>query len=162
MMGLKLCRDKVQGFTLLEQIVVLALTSFVALIGFIALMNFQRLILLIQRNASEDREVYQLNTALNNDFRNSLKIIWDGSLTICKPSQEIRYEFNGNYIIRETKEVLDSFRLYAIDINVTGLKTDESIVKYFSFTVKNGDQRFQLKFLKEYTESELWELNCQK
>jgi prepilin-type N-terminal cleavage/methylation domain-containing protein len=162
MIGLKSYRSKVQGFTLLEQIVVLALTSFVALIGFTALMNFQRLILRIQKNASADREVYQLNTALNNDFRNSLKVSWDGSLSISKPSQEIKYEFSGKYIIRETKEVLDSFRLSAIDINVSGLNRDESLVKSFSFIVKNGDQKYLLKFIKEYTENELWELNCQK
>jgi prepilin-type N-terminal cleavage/methylation domain-containing protein len=152
-------RNSLQGFTLIEQIIVLALTAFVALISFTVILNFQQLLGKIQANSQIDRSLYHLHFALDNDFRNSTRVAWDGGLNVSKLSQAVRYDFEKQYIIRETKESIDTFRFAASDLKYAGVSGNDSIIEAFSFRISIGDQHYNLEFIKAYPENIIWELN---
>lgn len=151
--------NNLPGFTILEQIVVLALTAILVLIGFTAILNFQRLILKIRDNAGKDRSVYLLNAVLENDFRNSETVGWDESLNIEKASQLVKYKFGNQYLIRETTEAVDTFRFNTSDLKISGINGKYTLVEAFSFSISTGDQLYKLAFSKEYQDFKIWEVN---
>jgi len=151
-------RNKLPGFTLLEQIIVLALTTILVLIGFTAVLNFRQLILKVQDNAGKDRNVYLLHTVLDNDFRNSDTIGWDGKgLNIAKADGAVRYEFGNLYLIRETKEAIDTFRFVANDITIVGVNGNNALIETISFNLSDQMQSYKMTFLKKYPDYKVWE-----
>jgi prepilin-type N-terminal cleavage/methylation domain-containing protein len=152
-------KKKIQGFTLIEQIIVLALSGLVALISFAAFMNFQRLIVKVQASSAIDRSIYHLHSVLENDFRNSSKITWDGQLHISKISQTVRYDFGDQYLIRESSESIDTFRFDVKDLSYTGLGGKDLFIESLSFEIIGNDQHYKMEFIKEYPEYIKWGLN---
>jgi len=154
---LKTYRNKLPGFTLLEQIIVLALTTILVLIGFTAVLNFQQLIVKVRDNAGKDRSVYLLHNVLENDIRNSETIGWDGGLNIGKATGTVRYEFGNVFLIRETTEAIDTFRFVASDVAISGINGNEALVESISFNLSDDIQSYKMSFLKKYPDYKLWE-----
>lgn len=156
---LKIDRIKFPGFTLLEQIIVLALTTILVLIGFTAVMNFQQLIMKVRENAGKDRTVYLLQDVLENDFRNSESIGWDGrSLNIEKATGIVRYDFENLYLIRETTEAIDTFRFAANDVVISEVNGNDALVETISFNLSDQIQSYKMSFLKKYPDYKVWEV----
>jgi Tfp pilus assembly protein PilE len=155
----KINRIKLPGFTLLEQIIVLALTTILVLIGFTAVLNFQQLIVKVRDNAGKDRSVYQLHGVLENDFRNSESIGWNGSgLNIEKTTGAVRYEFGNLFLIRETTDAIDTFRFVANDITISGVNGNNALVETISFNLSDQIQIYKMSFLKKYPDYKVWEV----
>lgn len=146
------------GFTLLEQIIVLALTTILVLIGFTAVLNFQQLIVKVRDNAAKNRSVYLLHDVLENDFRNSESISWDGiRLNIDKVTETVRYEFGNLCLIREATEAIDTFRFAANDVAISGVKGNSALVEAISFNISDQIQSYRMSFSKKYPEYKIWE-----
>lgn len=155
---LKINRIKLPGFTLLEQIIVLALTTILVLIGFTAILNFQQLIVKVRDNAGKDRSVYLLDAAIEHDIRNSESISWDGSgLNIRKATGMVRYEFGNLYLIRETSLVTDTFRFVASDVAISGVKGNDTLIEAISFKLSDQIQKYKMSFIKKYPDYKVWE-----
>jgi Tfp pilus assembly protein PilE len=154
--NIKIDRFKLPGFTLLEQIIVLALTTILVLIGFTAVLNFQQLIVKVRDNAGKDRSVYLLHIALENDFRNSESIAWDGGLNIEKTNGNIRYEFGNSFLVRETQEVTDTFRFVTSDMTISGVNGNEALVEAIAFNISDQIQTYKMSFFKEYPDYKVW------
>lgn len=154
---LKLYQTRFPGFTLLEQIIVLALTSILVLIGFTAVLNFQQLTVKVRDNAGKDRSVYLLDAAIEHDIRNSESISWDGSgLNIRKATGMVRYEF-GNLCIRETTLATDTFRFVASDVAISGVKGNDTLIEAISFNLSDQIQKYKMSFIKKYPDYKVWE-----
>jgi hypothetical protein len=146
------------GFTLHEQIIVLALTTILVLIGFTAVLNFQQLILKVRDNAGKDRSIYLLHDAIENDIRNSESIDWDHrSLNIEKTTGRVRYEFGNIFLIRETPEAIDTFRFVALDVTISGVNGNDNLVEAISFNLSDQIQSYKMSFLKKYPDYKIWE-----
>ncbi len=158
MKNLKIYRNKIPGFTLLEQIIVLALTTILVLIGFTAVLNFQQLIVRVRDNVGKDRSVYLLYTVMENDFRNSETIGRDGSgLNIEKSTGAVRYEFGNVCLIRETTEAIDTFRFVTSDVAISNVSGNKALVEAISFNLSDQVQSYKMSFLKKYPDYKLWE-----
>ena len=151
-------KNKIPGFTLLEQIIVLALTTILVLIGFTAVLNFQQLIVKVRDNAGKDRSAYLLRTVLENDFRDSETIGWDGGLTIEKETGKVRYEFGNVCLVRITTQATDTFRFVASDVAISGINGNEALVEAFSFNLSDPVQSYKMSFFKKYPDYKVWEV----
>jgi Tfp pilus assembly protein PilE len=157
---LKVDRIKLPGFTLLEQIIVLALTTILVLIGFTAVLNFQQLILKVRDNAGKDRTVYLLHDVIENDFRNSESIGWDGrSLNIEKATGIVRYDFENLYLIRETPDAIDTFMFITKDVAISEVNGNDALVETISFNLSDQIQSYNMSFLKKYPDYKVWEVS---
>ena len=150
-------RVKLSGFTLLEQIIVLALTTILVLIGFTSILNFQNLIAKIKEVSAKDRSIYLLHDALENDFRKSELIKWDGVLIIENAEGGIRYQFESTCLIRQTKIELDTFRFIANDIRVKAINENLKMVESISFNLSDNKQSYKMSLIKKYPEYKIWE-----
>ena len=135
----------------------LALTTILVLIGFTAVLNFQQLIVKVRDNAGKDRSVYLLHDVIENDFRDSETIGWDGALNIKKTTGIVRYEFGNVCLVRETTEAIDTFRFAASDVSISVVNGNKSLVGAFSFNLTDQIQSYKMSFLKTYPEYKLWE-----
>ena len=154
---LKIYRTKLPGFTLLEQIIVLALTTILVLIGFTAVLNFQQLMMKVRDNAGKDRSVYLLHDVMENDFRNSETIGWDGGLNIEKTTGTVRYEFGNLCLIRQSTEATDTFRFVANDVAILGVNGNDAMIESISFNLSDQIQSYKMSFIKKYPEYKVWE-----
>ena len=152
-------RNKLPGFTLLEQIIVLALTTILVLIGFTAVLNFQKLLLRVKDNAAKDRSVYLFHQVLEGDLKASVAARWDGGLNIEKPTGAVRYEFENLFLIRQSKEAIDTFRFVATDMTVTGVNGNNKLVEAISFNITDQIQTYKMSFIKKYPDYKVWELS---
>lgn len=154
----KVYKDKIPGFTLLEQIIVLALTTILVLIGFTAVMNFQQLIVRVRDNAAKDRSVYLLHGILEKDFRNSETIDWDGTgLNIENSAGKVRYDFTNLCLIREATESVDTFRFVVSDMTISNVDGNKALLEAISFNLSDQIQSYKMSFLKKYPDYKLWE-----
>lgn len=150
-------KGKIPGFTLIEQILVLALTTILVLIAFTAVMNFQQLITKVRNNAQSDRNIYLFNNVLQNDFREAENIQWDGELTIKKPAEGIKYQFEKECILRETEASTDTFRFAANDLMVSAAEENNFLVEELSFNLVSDAESYRMNFIKKYPEYIKWE-----
>ena len=155
---MKIHGHKLPGFTLLEQIIVLTLTTILVLIGFTAILNFQQLMTKVRGNAQKDRSVYLLHDALENDFRDSESIGWDGGLNLEKTTGKVRYEFENLFLVRETTEATDTFRFITSDVILSGVNGHEALVKAFTFNLSDQIQSYNMSFFKEYPDYKIKEM----
>jgi len=156
---LQLHRNKLPGFTLLEQIIVLALTTILVLIGFTAVLNFQKLLLKVRDNAAKDRNVYLLHEVLESDLRACVSAGWDGGLNIEKQTGTVRYEFENLFLIRQSKEAIDTFRFVTTDVAVTGVNGNNKLVEAISFNLTDQIQSYKMSFTKKYPDYKVWEMS---
>jgi type II secretory pathway pseudopilin PulG len=154
---LKLIKNQLSGFTLLEQIIVLALTTILVLIGFTAILNFQQLMAKVRANAQKDRNVYLLQLALENDFRDAVTIGWEDGLNLEKDSGTVRYEFENTYLIRQATEKTDTFHFVTSDVSVSKVKDNEALVETIAFKVIDPIQSYKMTFFKEYPDYKIRE-----
>lgn len=148
---------RVPGFTLVEQILIMALTTILILIGFTAVMNFQQLITKVRNNAQSDRDIYLFTNVLQNDFTRSENILWDGELKIKKPEEVIKYQFGKEYILRETEALTDTFKFYANDLSVVESEVNSGLVEELSFNLVSNAESYRKNFIKKYPEYIKWE-----
>jgi len=158
MIDFKTFRNKIPGFTLLEQIIVLALTTILVLIGFTAVLNFEHLLVRVRDNAGKDRSVYLFHNVLENDLRDAESVEWDGALNIGKTTGKVRYEFGNVCLVRETPEAVDTFRFVVSDVAITGVNGNNSLVEAISFNLSDQIQSYKMSFLKKYPDYKLWEV----
>ena len=154
---LRLHRNKLSGFTLLEQIIVLALTTILVLIGFTAVLNFQKLLIRVRDNAAKDRSVYLLHQVLENDLSDCGSAGWDGGLNVEKPTGTVRYEFENLFLIRQSKEAIDTFRFVTTDVAVTGVNGNNKLLEGISFNLTDQIQAYKMSFTKKYPDYKVWE-----
>lgn len=157
MRNLKIKGFKLPGFTILEQIIVLALTTIIVLIGFTAVLNFKQLIANVRDNAQKDRSVYLLQLALENDFRDAESIGWDDGLSLEKTTGTVRYEFENSYVIRQTTEVTDTFHLAASEVTLSKVEGNEALVETIAFNLTDQIQTYKMSFFKEYPDYKIRE-----
>lgn len=151
--------NRLNGFTLMEQIVVLALTSLLTLIGYTAIMNFQQLTRKIRNNAEQDRTIYLLSTTLENDFKNSESVNWNEGLEFHGLSEPVGYTFEKQSVLRKSSASVDTFRLVISDIAWTKLSAQSDLINAFSFVINSESEAYRFSFFKEYPEYKLWEIN---
>jgi prepilin-type N-terminal cleavage/methylation domain-containing protein len=152
-------RNRLRGFTLIEQIVVLALTTILVLIGFTAILNFQNLLVKVRENAGKDRVVYLLRNVMENDLRNCELVSWDGRLNIEEANGTIRYQFDKSFLIRQSAEVTDTFRFATSNVEISGVNGNNDLVESISFNLSDDIEFYKMSFLKKYPEYKIWEFN---
>lgn len=148
---------KLPGFTILEQIIVLALTTILVLIGFTAVLNFQQLIAKVRDNAQKDRSVYLLQLALENDFRDAESIGWDEGLSLEKTTGTVKYEFENLYLVRQTTEVTDTFHFATSEVTLSKVEGNEALVETIAFNLTDPIQTYKMSFFKEYPDYKIRE-----
>ncbi|WP_169737685.1 pilus assembly FimT family protein [Prolixibacter bellariivorans] len=148
---------KLKGFTLMEQLIAIALTSLLLLIGFTAVMNFNRLFRQIRLNAGEDRSVLLLETQLANDWQACNEARWDEQLTLKKAFSTITYQFEPEYIVRSYDMQSDTFRLSSRELNINEVSGTKGLVRTLSFQVPTTNEQYTIQLTKEYPQFKQWE-----
>ncbi|GET22015.1 hypothetical protein JCM18694_22610 [Prolixibacter denitrificans] len=141
----------------MEQLIAIALTSLLLLIGFTAVMNFNRLFRGIRLNASEDRSVLLLETQLTNDWHTSNEIRWDDQLTLKKAFSTITYQFEPKYIVRSYDAHVDTFRLSNRELNIKEVTGIRGLVRTLSFQIPTTNEHYTIQLTKDYPQFKQWE-----
>lgn len=147
----------IKGFTLMEQILVLALTTILVLIGFTAVLNMNRMMDKVRKNASGDRNLYLLQQAMDQDVRNAESVSWDGILQCEKTNELISYAFEDSLLLRISEATTDTFSFVTSDLEITAVKDNPHLVEYITFNLSAQHQAYKMSFFKEYPDFKIME-----
>lgn len=155
--GVRYFRKNLEGFTLMEQILVLALTTILVLIGFTAVLNINRLMGKVRENAAIDRSIYLLNQVIDNDIRNAETLNWDGALRCKKNIGPVSYAFEDSCLLRISEEATDSFQFVTSGLEIKTYKDNPHLVEQITFILSSPNQEFRMSFFKPYPEFKIME-----
>ena len=143
--------SRVAGFTILETVITMALTGLVVLLAFAGLTYFQRLFINIQNNDDVQTKIKQLQTALNNDFAKSTKVIFGDGLSCISEGNTVNYQLDEKEIIvRNTREITDTFHIVHDEPVILISEKANELISSLTIPCKNGELLLPVSAVKEY------------
>lgn len=101
---------KLQGFTIVELLVVLIISSGVMLLGVYGWIQFEKLSMQMQQHQNGMKEINSLNFVLTHDVQKASTIEGDSTNIVLEiENTTIDYYFLDTLVIRTTPETSDSF-----------------------------------------------------
>lgn len=153
---------KLKGFTIVEILIVMVLTSITITFAYGTLNYIQKLFSSTKEQQVFIQDYCNLNNRLLLELRRSefVKSISDNEVQLIGDSAITKLEFKPNFILIKSSLITDTFHLEAGKVEKrefvlpAGL-FDQKLINEFSFPVKYSGQVFNLYFYKEYNSAVL-------
>lgn len=147
---------KINAFTLMELMIGMIIGSIVVGFCYTGYRFIFRQYLDYKKVKEQVNEAMFLNTALTRDFSRSLFVEYKGnSLYIKSDSAQTEYKFTEQYILRNERDVSDTFHLAVKEIAPVFINRDENtgaeIISGFSFSADVLGQQETFQFSKIYS-----------
>ena len=151
-MSMLLKQNKISAFTLIELIIVMALTALTFFAGYIAFNSSNIRIKRFKQNASKTEEVTQLNFLIYKDFEESSAVTLTDSkrLSIFK-SHNVNYFFKDDQTIRESNNRSDTFYVSVLQLKAEPVILNSPFIKRLDITLNADFNKQCLTFEKSYT-----------
>ena len=101
-----------KGFTIIELLVAMALTSIIMMLGMATISHFIRFFNEIKKNSERQTAIIQFYEVLNHDVNRSEKVFWDEKIICINTDQTISYQFNKEFIVRSINQNYDTLRIF--------------------------------------------------
>jgi type II secretory pathway pseudopilin PulG len=154
-------KQRVKGylpsFTIVEMLVVLALSAIVFASGAFLYLNFNKYVnTAIQKNDAENSAILFYN-AFKNDVQvaDVIQTNPDEVTMNSAAKGKVLYLFNDDYIIREQEEVLDTF-VFDVEDLVISVNPLTNRFNYFEARLINGDVVYPVFVAKDYPNGDLF------
>ncbi|SEC56469.1 prepilin-type N-terminal cleavage/methylation domain-containing protein [Tenacibaculum sp. MAR_2009_124] len=148
-------RNKVKGYTILELLIAMVITSIIISILYILFSMLSQRCLAFNRNEFEVTQISMLKNTLKRDFYKSDYLIFDlGQLTCIGNNQTISYSLGDGFVTRRLKENsnVDTFEVKVKQINPVFFdEKDLKILKNLSIRVDFLGRDLGFHFSKEYS-----------
>jgi len=143
---------KLRGYTIIEIVVVLLLTSILTLAVFRIVVNINKLMTVHFNSISSVQEISNLHSLLYNDFLNCISIHKESNSFKCKyDTATINYFYDKNYIIRQT----DTFNIVHKNFTLTTIE-NTNLVESLKIDFEEKNVSFQ--FFKNYSNKTLFQI----
>lgn len=115
----RILERRVEGFTVMEIMVTMVISSIVVLTAFEFYNIFNKLLLKKNNTMESGKEILQFYNALENDSRRAISIELSAVGLIMKNYDEdpVNYEFYDEFVIRNRNIVTDTFRVKVMNLN---------------------------------------------
>lgn len=154
---------KIKAVTMLEMLIVLAVSGIVVATAAKAYEFISHQVLLIQSSASKIEEGQQFQYVFTHDIRKAKEIYTDElkqSLTLKKDSLKVEYQFTDSSIIRKQTQHTDTFHIVKTSLELKELEGYEAIhlIGFIQLNAKILDEEENFVFEKEYSTETLLNL----
>ena len=140
----------VSGFTLLEAIIALTLTSLLTLLVFAGIRFYHNLFVKIQRTGEVQTAINQLQTVLRNDTEKSKELFFDEFLYCSNEDGTINYMFLENAIVRNSDISSDTFRINYRQPEFVYSERLENMITGITIPCYNEELVFMVSVIKKY------------
>lgn len=147
---------KVKGFTIVELLITLVLTSVTITFAYGTLSYIQKLFNMTKEQQRIIQDYANLSKRLGMEFAKAeyIKAIDEKNFEICKDSLITKLELNTKCILIKNKTFIDTFHLFPEKIESCFFKLPgENPIEYINelkFKVNYSDQHFNFYFYKQY------------
>jgi hypothetical protein len=115
----RILKRRVEGFTVMEIMVTMVISSIVVLTAFEFYNIFNKLLLKKNNTMESGKEMLQFYNVLENDATKAISIELSTGSLIMKNYKEdpVRYEFYDDFVIRNRSIISDTFRIKIMNLN---------------------------------------------
>lgn len=141
--------QKVSGFTLLEAMVSILLSSLLVLFTFSIYSNFNQYYFIYTQQTDRLNTIVNFRKTFNNDWNNALLVKGsDEELLLTNKEKLVRYEFQDSIVVRNGN-VRTTFALIPKDVSVERELNSENVTK-IKLELENNNQSFLFSSSKNY------------
>jgi len=151
--GQNLLKKKFEGFTLLETLFVILLTSIVVSLIFVYFNTFQRYMLQINKTTDYEIQILRFESLMQFDLDRAKYIILkeEDPVKILLAETQINYVIGENFIVRNQNEVPDTLKATNISfipmlLNESDFLLEGFIVNVIDFNNRTRDYAFYKKY----------------
>jgi type II secretory pathway pseudopilin PulG len=144
-----------QGFTLLETLFVILLTSIVVSLIFVYFNTFQRYIIHLNKSTEYELQVFRFESLMQYDLDRSTRIVLNTEYTpeIYCFGTNISYTIGDKYIARTQQEVTDTLKAVKIDFTPQFFPGSDSLLEAITVGIEDVNNRTRsYSFYKIYDE----------
>jgi prepilin-type N-terminal cleavage/methylation domain-containing protein len=141
---------RLRGFTLLEAIIVMLISSLLVLFALAGIRYYSVLFVNIQDRSEVQTDIRMLQNALNDDVRQNEKIEYDEDLIFISYTENVRYQFDDNRIVRIQELISDTFKLKYQEPAIKFSKRVPGLVEEVTIRCVNEDEMFPVNVTKQY------------
>ena len=141
---------RISGFTLLEAIIALTLTSLLTLLVFAGIRFYHNLFVKIRHTGEVQTAINQLQTVLRNDTEKSKELFFDEFLYCNNEYGTINYMFLENAIVRNTEISSDTFRINYRQPEFVYSERLENMITGITIPCYNEELVFMVSAIKKY------------
>lgn len=158
---MKYVTKNISGFTLMELIVVMIISSIVISFTYMTFSIFEQSILSKRELENQITSTYLFLNIFKSDLDGSSNIIEDnGELHLLNEKKIITYSFNQGKVIRKSEATSDTFQIKSINHELTWINKEKQLSYYFiSINVHIDDDTIPIYFNKVFPSD--YELNNQ-
>lgn len=134
---------KTKAFTLMEMLIVLAITSIVAGLAFAIVSMLGRNVQLIHANYDRNTELHLLEQQIVVDMNSHSTIRYDRdamNLQLSSPLDSLRYQFSNSEIIRENDTLYNDFTV--VECYFMGKPVDNGYIDAIKLAVDSIENKF--------------------
>ncbi len=133
---------KIPGFTLLEAMVAVMLTSFLVLLTFQIYMNFNQTYFALENTTNNLNELLLFKGAIDRDWYDTYHPTkQEETLVLDKNKQEVRYTFEEEWIIREAVRK-DTFKILVKELEFVELGEGSGVLEKVKLTLEKNKQEY--------------------
>ena len=143
-------KTRLKGFTILEAIISMVLTSLLVLLALAAIRYYQRLFWNVQRTGTTQTEINLFHTALNQDMQRALKVVFDSDLVCLSGDREVRYQFLKEKIVRNSMLAIDTFHIKYTPPLILPSPEVNDLVGQITVGCYNGEALYPVCVIKKY------------
>lgn len=150
-----LLKKKLGGFTLLETLFVILLTSIVVSLIFVYFNTFQRYMLQINKTTDYEIQILRFESLMQFDLDRAKYVILKEEYPdkILLPETQINYVIGENYIVRNQNEVPDTLKATNISFTPMLFNGSEFLLEGFIVNITDFNNRTRnYAFYKRYDE----------
>lgn len=145
-------RKKIEGFTLLEAMVSLLLTTLLVALAFGVYINFSKSYSIFDKSTTRLTELLQFKNALSSDwFKSDHPMGNEAYLDLLdeQKNELITYEINDDWIVRKSW-VNDTFQISVKEMEFSYLNKQEEIIEKISIEFEKNSQLYEVTLRKDH------------
>jgi type II secretory pathway pseudopilin PulG len=133
----------------MELLVAMVLTGLIVILGMATISHFMRLFNQIKQNSERQSAIVQFYEVMKRDVNRADKVVWDETLNCIKGDQQITYQFEKEYVVRETIDFTDTLQIQS-DAPEFGFVEKSGLIKHISIRCYNNGLMIPLDHVKNY------------
>lgn len=151
---------RLPGFTILEIMVALVITTVVAAMATWAFSNIQKYVNSYRKNEAQNLDFARFITFFNFDIRQSESIVYvnDELVFTFASGEETGYLFFDDCIVRSEQRLDDTLFIETTSFGVTPLDVAPDLIEEIDVTLKMGKTNYPMTFTKYYSRQQLFSL----
>ncbi|PKP20789.1 MAG: hypothetical protein CVU05_08330 [Bacteroidetes bacterium HGW-Bacteroidetes-21] len=155
---------RIKAFTLIEMIVAMIISSVVIGLALTVYGRINEYFIDLNKIGEKYNNTLMLVSNLRNDFERAIEIKGDNSQIMVLLENEMNntYDFNGDVVVRTSKEQSDTFFLPQKNIETKYCDDKQEYLSELTIDFMQGEQIIQLHLIKDYSRDLMFNILQQK